>query len=516
MADLLSREGIDVACLQETKLATVEQETELINFYKTKFWCYPSSAIGASAGTLILVRKKAGLVVVDCVLDESGRLCVVDAVFGCSLLRIISVYSPNDPTERKAFFPSLRQFVDVPWNVVLGGDFNCVLKKSDCCYSQFRSDASRKELRKLVQEGDLVDIGEELPSGSIQFTHLQGASHARLDRIYTSSLLLPHVKNYEVKPQFFSDHALVMVTVTSGPHTMEAGSQRRGTWKMNDSILEDKDFHACMTDMIEKYQRAGQVNAITWEQLKGRIKQRAIEHSQVRAFKRNQHMKSLMGALAMLAEAECEHPGVYKDDIKNVKDALGRLYEEKYQGALIRSRETSLEQEETPYKIFRFKERERAENNGIKEISTQKGIVTSKAEIEDAFYQNYVELFSEKHTEKEEYVTWMDGFPVIDEQRRELINSDISEDEIRKAIRKLGKNKSPGVDGIGAAFYQLFIDPLCGILKKVFEDISSRGLLPPSMRQSLTVLIPRKRQATRRRLFPTTVQSVSYAQTTKS
>ena len=49
-------------------------------------------------------------------------------------------------------------------------------------------------------------------------------------------------------------------------------------------------------------------------------------------------------------------------------------------------------------------------------------------------------------------------------------NKKLNTEDIRRAIRSMGNNKSPGPDGIPAEFYKLFEDLVAGELVKVIEE----------------------------------------------
>lgn len=74
----------------------------------------------------------------------------------------------------------------------------------------------------------------------------------------------------------------------------------------------------------------------------------------------------------------------------------------------------------------------------------------------------------------------------------EGINRDITEEEITKAIKGLIRTKSPEVDGLGSAFYNMFASDFVPALADVYSGILRRTLKPPSMRKALVVLIPKK------------------------
>ncbi|KAG0425165.1 hypothetical protein HPB47_027659 [Ixodes persulcatus] len=243
----------------------------------------------------------------------------------------------------------MRHMLDTPGDIVLGGDFNCVLSCTYRVGGVAGKDSSATTLRGVLRDNDLVDVTSRFPGFMLRYTRWQGGSHARLDRLYVSSGLLAGAASYSFKMVPFSDHVLV----TTKPRSDVATKRRvRGSWKMNITILDSQEFSARVQQRLENFGRV--VDACTWEAFKEVLRELAEAFSQTKATEARQ------------------------------------------------------------------------------------------------------------------------------------------ESEVRRAIKKLSGNKAPRPDGIGAEFYKTYVDLLCPILVEVYQDIFQRKLLPPSMRASLTVLIPKK------------------------
>lgn len=60
-------------------------------------------------------------------LDLDGRLVYVDINYLNVNYRVINVYAPNDEGDRNIFFDELYPICITQRNIILGGDFNCVL-----------------------------------------------------------------------------------------------------------------------------------------------------------------------------------------------------------------------------------------------------------------------------------------------------------------------------------------------------------------------------------------------------
>lgn len=91
-----------------------------------------------------------------------------------------------------------------------------------------------------MQECNLEDLVGVLSNVHFtQFTHFQRERHARLDRAYVSSQLVPLYGSYDVKHVSFSDHSLVTLTI----RTKEIKSRFNWyLWKCNVRLLDDETF----------------------------------------------------------------------------------------------------------------------------------------------------------------------------------------------------------------------------------------------------------------------------------
>ncbi|KAG0429104.1 hypothetical protein HPB47_023959, partial [Ixodes persulcatus] len=93
----------------------------------------------------------------------------------------------------------------------------------------------------LIEEGGLLDVASfQAGTKRIQFTHLQRASHARLDRLYFSIELMQLLNAYTVKPVFFTDHCMVAITIGQKQRNHKRINWK--PWRLNSQLLKDEFF----------------------------------------------------------------------------------------------------------------------------------------------------------------------------------------------------------------------------------------------------------------------------------
>lgn len=82
-------------------------------------------------------------------------------------------------------------------------------------------------------------------------------------------------------------------------------------------------------------------------------------------------------------------------------------------------------------------------------------------------------------------------WPCLSEEKTASKESDITVDELWRAIDELSPGKAPGPDGLTASFYKKFKDDISPVLRNVYAESYKTGVLPPSFLVSHTVFIPK-------------------------
>jgi len=127
---------------------------------------------------------------------------------------IISVYAPSGVEKRKErenFFTNELAYLlpKGPREIILAGDFNCVIAPADCTGSPNLSKALSSTIARLALH-DEWDQSYKKP----QYTHYTNKDATRIDRIYVTDTLKKRKQGAETIIAPFSDHLTVVVLLT--------------------------------------------------------------------------------------------------------------------------------------------------------------------------------------------------------------------------------------------------------------------------------------------------------------
>lgn len=136
-------------------------------------------------------------------------------------------------------------------------------------------------------------------------------------------------------------------------------------------------------------------------------------------------------------------------------------------------------------------EKRYAHKNTIVEIERDGALCKDQASIERRFCDYYEKVFARRYIDavqfKNEFICLL---PCLSEEKAARIESGVAADEVRRAVDELSPGKTPGPDGLTAAFYKKFKDGISPVPRHVYAELYKKGVLPPSFLVSHAVFIP--------------------------
>lgn len=170
----------DILFLQETHCANAEEAHEWVKDWKgTTIGNYGTHLF---RGVSVLISNRVDISILSKKSDNQGRLAIVKIKICDTLIQLVNLYAPNNPTERKQFFADLKQMADESCMNIFAGDFNCVLDKTlDRHPPSLMKDQGYDQLSNLIYESNLIDIFRRRFPDKISYTFQRGQSKSRID-----------------------------------------------------------------------------------------------------------------------------------------------------------------------------------------------------------------------------------------------------------------------------------------------------------------------------------------------
>lgn len=186
----------------------------------TKEWagaCIWSRATNRSRGVAILLKPGLNLMFGNVRKDCNGRIIAATILDSANntYFNVINVYAPTVPRERKDFFDDLWRYKPGDQNLLLVGDFNCVVNPQiDKMGGNPDSGTARiEELTNFVVGNQLVDIWRVTHPQDRTFTwhNKTLTQRSRLDRWY-----VPEGQDIQanIRACPHSDHSVVEISWT--------------------------------------------------------------------------------------------------------------------------------------------------------------------------------------------------------------------------------------------------------------------------------------------------------------
>ena len=413
-------------------------------------------------------------------------------------LCVITVYAPSGAEkkrEREEFFmvevPHLLP--TTPMELLLAGDFNCTLARSDSTGPLNYSRA----LDTLVTALELHDVWLLHPRAP-GYTYYGAHSASRIDRIYVTRQLQMRAPTVDLFATAFSDHHAVMFHVPLSCSPLRRG---RGYWKMNVSYFHDKSW---LTDFSRQWTSWQQhkkyyVNEVGWwcRYVKPMLRKHFIQTGATMRRDRQQLENFYYAVIYDLLQAEiCDATYV---KLRQLKAKITRLYVTQQRRHYVDIDELDSLEGEVPSLYQLLRQRTRQKVRLIEHTHDESGArQTGQGAVLRCFNTHMDAKYAVKLTDAEALqallrviVTFLPPEACSDLER------DITIDELQNAV-KLGKpRKAPGMDGICHEFFLHTWDITKHDILGVLNDMYSRNGMLDSQKRGVIVCIPKKQGAMR-------------------
>ncbi|XP_028550676.1 uncharacterized protein LOC110092067, partial [Dendrobium catenatum] len=347
----------------------------------------------------------------------------------------------KDYHSRRALWNDIGSLINAEDPVLVGGDFNCCLaqeeKKGGRCFTY---SAGAQEMANFMTDNDLHDLGFSGP----KFTWSNNKSGSskiwvRLDRVLMNSegLRLAPMASVKHLIRLASDHCPLLVSLDSTAHDRGSKWLRfediwltyPATWKLVWKNWTKADFGDPDDNLNQKCSRT----------------LRALFYWSRNRLKELGELKStLEDRIAWLQEVECSSVGLIEEQDVELRRVAGELI-------------ATLARLATWW-------RQRAKTRWIE--------------------------WKERQLSLNDWLEFREG-DKIPSQFCDVLEADVTEMEVQKAVFSLGNNRSLGSDGITASFLKFYWEIIKGDVTRAIIHFFCTNTMCESWKETLVVLIPK-------------------------
>jgi exonuclease III len=491
----------DILFIQETHFTNELENIIAKEWNGTAIHSYGSSQ---SRGVSILLGSKLQFEHIDTYCTGDGRLLLTNIQTKDGVYCLVNIYSPNDTNSRNTFFKNANNVITEKCMgyLIIGGDFNDTINPK----LDRKSKATSRKLKhavyglnSLIKQSKLCDIWRTKNPQIQQFTWRRKHAHeaSRIDFWLISANLINTVQSCDIRPALikYTDHQAVSLRIIS-----DTASRGHGYWKLNNSLLGDKDYANCVSNAIEKSiaeSHANQLNARqTWDMCKIAIKENTIIFAKQNASVRRTALCKLEGKLRHLnaiPDANTFNSKQHEFEITELEHEIEAMYDYKAKGAQIRAKTKWIEKGETNSKYFLGLEKNTQARKSILRLKDTHGNITSnQSEILQLQTHFFQDLYSSKHIPTEHIDTYIQHTQleqVLSKEDSQSCDGSLTLAECKNVVHSMKNNKSPGIDGLSVEFYQTFWNIVGTHVVNSLNESYDNGSLSPLQRQGLITLL---------------------------
>lgn len=482
-----------IVFLQETHL--LDEEIKRI----TRRWqgsVYTAAFSSRARGVMTLIHQSVPFQVENVVKDRWGRYLIIQGSLLAEKLNLINLYGPN--VDDPKFFVNLFLLLStLRGKHIIAGDFNCALNPSlDRSTGSDQSHTrSRETIHYFIKQLNLQDIWRELNPHNKAFSCFSSTfqTYSRIDFFLISSELRANIQDCFYDSVVISDHAPSCLVYMDDKLTKD-----RPRWRFQHKWLQDEDFVKYIENQIDMFFEINttQTSAyIKWEAFKAFIRGHMISYIGSKSKKAQQERVHLECKIKTLQDK------VFKETNPSLENELlilraeyDKLSSVRAASSLLRLNQTFYEQGDKSVKLLAWQIKQLEGKTPITKIISNEQVTIDPSEINNIFKHYYKDLYD---AGDEAGSQQQGGFledltvPRVSDEHRQMMDLELTKEEIEHAINSMQAGKSPGPDGLPIDLYKRFKEKLLIPLLEMFLEAFQKGSLPSYMNRAVITLLPK-------------------------
>ncbi|MCO5562139.1 hypothetical protein L7F22_015765 [Adiantum nelumboides] len=439
--------------------------------------------------------------------DVHGRFLVVEITYEEQLLWLVGVYAPHSVRTRCSLWQDLLQCLRLGRPGFLMGDFNmCSSADQSNSPHSIMNNPERRVWDSFLSMVLKQDIWQWLHPYDSGFTFQSPQYHApwsRLNRMYImhDDLFLPEILHVAVERQHvLSDHFPLVLHMMHQPVDVYKSLLGRLPLRFNHSFLDHEVFHGYMLQLIDNFQLCFMQQGISaLDCFLSNVQRLARQYGIHQASKRRQELSLLRSLLGALQSQAALSPGNDKVDtvVTWLSHKVAECEEAGYTRAKLLARLEALEDNNShTHKFYARLHPSHARENFVRLENASSEMISEPRIVIDLCVQFYQELLGtpevlsrDVHQARASILALVQH--QVSSNSADILDADITEQEIGFVLAHLPKEKSPGWDGITNELFSKYVEELKGPLTSICHDIWRSGAMRDSWKLGVIRLLPK-------------------------
>ena len=270
-------------------------------------------------------------------------------------------------------------------------------------------------------------------------------------------------------------------------------------WRLNTCLLLNDNFVNFVSQQIDFFvslNKTPEVSAsVLWEALKAYIRGEIISYTGYEKKLRKEKLTKLTQRISELDRLYATHktPELYKERLC-LQAEFDVLTTQRTTELLLQTRSQFYEHGDKASKLLAHRLRQESSSHLIPQIHTNSHNTTEPMEINNAFKEFYMSLYSSEQDSTPDFDNFFENLdiPSLDQSAVEKLERPITTAELNTAASSLQNGKSPGPDGFPSEFFKKFWHKLAPLLLDMFNESFELGRLPQTLNQASISLLLKK------------------------